>query len=175
LNFFKTWLLIPLLFLLAYVAFRWYRSPRFGNGAIAADFTAALATGDSIRLSDYRGKIVLLEFWGSWCPPCRQSSPMLRNLRKRYSQAKFKTAKGFELIIVGIDTDKTRWQTAIVNDGLQTAVNVSDLKRFDDHLALLYGVREIPSSFLIDENGVIIGVNASEIKLDELLKLRIEE
>ncbi len=174
-QFFKTWLLIPLLFLLAYVAFRWYRSPNFGNGAIAADFRAALPTGDSIRLSDYRGKIVLLEFWGSWCPPCRQSSTMLRNLHRQYSQAKFKSAKGFELIIVGIDTDKERWLTALKNDGLLHVVNVSDLKRFDDHVALLYGVKEIPSSFLIDENGVIIGVNASEIKLNELLKLRLEE
>ncbi len=174
-EFFKNWLLIPLLFLAAYLAFKWYQSPNFGNGAIAADFAAVDINGDSLRLSDYRGKIVLLEFWGSWCRPCREFSPSLRMLHQRYHKAEFATAKGYETIIVGIDTDKARWQKAVENDDLTWARHISSFQRFNDPIALLYGVKAIPASFLIDEQGRIIGVNASEIKLNELLRLRLKD
>lgn len=173
-KFFKDWLLIPLLFLAAYIGFKWYRSPNFGNGAAAPDFSAMLPSGDSIRLSDFKGKIVLLKFWGSWCGPCRESSEALRNVHNSYKSAQFANASGFQTIIVGIETDKSRWLRALEKDSLLWATNVSSIKRFQEPAALLYGVKEIPTSFLIDENGLIIGVSPSETKIKDLLDRRLQ-
>lgn len=172
-NIIKHWLFIPFVFGLAYLAYTWYKQPNFGNGAIATNFSATTLKGESIELEQFRGKIVLLYFWGSWCGPCRRSSPFLNELKQKYGNAKFKTAEGFEIIIVGIETEQERWENALSKDNLLWAHNVSSLKRFDDPIALTYGIKEIPSSFLIDEKGTIVGVNTLSSHLIELLDERV--
>lgn len=120
-------------------------------GAMAVDIVENNPEGKPIKLSDYKGKYVLIDFWASWCGPCREENP---NLVKTYQQFK---DKGFEIFGVSLDTpgDHQKWVNAITNDQL-TWPQVSDLKGWENAAAKIYGVRGIPASFLIDPAGKII-------------------
>ncbi|MBS7566098.1 AhpC/TSA family protein [Mucilaginibacter sp. Bleaf8] len=125
-----------------------------GIGAMAPDFTQNDVNGKPVKLSSFRGKYVLLDFWASWCPPCRQESP---NLVRAYN--KFKD-KNFTILSVSLDKPdaKAAWLNAIKADGL-TWTNVSDLKFWSNEAAALYYVQSIPQNFLIDPTGKIIAKN----------------
>lgn len=169
---FKELLLLPLVFLGIWLGIKWYKMPIMGQGVEAPDFTGYMADGDSLRLSDYKGQIVLLHFWGSWCGPCRQHNQHLVQLYKTYRGKSFEQETAFKILSVGIETNKQQWLRAIEKDGLEWTEHVSDIQRLSDHVALLYGIKEIPSSYLIDGKGRIIGVNPSIDELDEILTKR---
>ncbi len=114
------------------------------------------------KLSDFKGKVVLLEFWASWCMPCRQDNP---NLVNTYN--KFKT-NGFEIFAVSLDDNKENWLKAIQKDGL-TWEHVSDLNGRNNKAALLYRINGIPENMLIDKNGLIIARNLRGESLDKKL------
>lgn len=118
------------------------------------------------KLSDFNGKVVLLEFWASWCFPCRQENPNLVNTYNRFK------ANGFEIFAVSLDDNKENWLKAIQKDELYWE-NVSDLKGRNNKAALLYRVNTIPENILIDKNGLIIGRNLRgknlDIKLTEIM------
>lgn len=116
------------------------------------DFSMLNQNGMEKKLSNLNGKVVLLEFWASWCLPCRQENP---NLVKTYN--KFKT-EGFEIFAVSLDGNKDNWLNAIQNDGLNWE-HVSDLNGRNNKAALLYQINAIPENILIDKNGLIIGRN----------------
>lgn len=120
-------------------------------GQIAPDFRQQTPKGDTIRLSDFRGKYLLLDFWASWCGPCRGENP---NLVKAYDQYK---DKGFEILGVSMDNPGQRdaWLEAIEADGL-TWAQVSDLRGTKNEAAVLYGITMIPANFLLDPDGKII-------------------
>lgn len=168
----KELLLIPVIILLVWGGKKLYHIPSQSNGDLAPDFVGYLANGDSLSLSDYRGDLVLLDFWGSWCGPCRQYNKGLVEIYHKYKNTTFQKEKKFTIISVGAETNKNRWLSAIQKDGLVWPAHVSDIKNLEDHVALLYGVTEIPNSFLIDGDGQIIGVNLSEEGLEEMLALR---
>lgn len=134
-------------------------------GAIAPDFTMNDPEGKPIQLSSLRGKIVLLDFWASWCGPCRQENPNVVKLYQKYS------SKGFEILGVSLDRNKDEWLKAIKADQLSWQ-HVSDLKYWDNAVARLYSVSQIPQSFLIDKEGKIIakGLRGEQLanKLNEL-------
>lgn len=135
-------------------------------GATAPNFTQNDVNGKAVSLSDYKGKYVLVEFWASWCSPCRAESP---NLLKQY--AAFKD-KGFEILGVSVDSDKAKWLEAIKKDGL-TWPQISDLKGWDNDARKVYGISGVPANFLINPEGKIIGSHligeALNKKLAELL------
>ena len=122
--------------------------------------------GKEIALSDLRGKYVLIDFWASWCRPCRAENPNVVRLYKKYKDA------GFEVYSVSLDNNKDRWVKAIEQDGLIWPSHVSDLKGWSCAPAKEYGVRGIPFTVLIDKDGNIIAKNlrgaALENKLAEL-------
>jgi len=135
------------------------------QGAQAPEISLNTPEGEILKLSDLKGKYVLVDFWASWCKPCRIENP---NVVKAYNKYK---DKGFEILGVSLDRDKNRWLQAIAADGL-TWKHVSDLKYFQSEAALTYGVSAIPYTVLIDKEGKIIAQNlrgpSLERKLEEL-------
>ncbi len=135
-------------------------------GAIAPDFSGVEPNGDTVRLSDFRGKVVLIDFWASWCGPCRRENPNVVRAYEKYHD------KGFEIIGVSLDRDRNRWLSAIEADGLVWH-HISDLKGWKSKYAALYGVRSIPHAVLLDAEGRIVAVRlrgpALEQYLEELL------
>ena len=123
-------------------------------GNEAPNFVADDTEGNVVEFSNYIGKskYLLLDFWASWCGPCRRENP---NIVKAYEEYK---DKGFDIFAVSLDSSRDGWVAAIEKDGLDWT-NVSDLLLWDSEPAKLYGVRAIPSNFLIDENGVIVAKN----------------
>lgn len=136
------------------------KEPKIGEQFV--DFEMSDPNGISHKLSDFKGKIILLEFWASWCGPCRQETPNLVKTYKKFNP------KGFEIFAVSQDGEKDRWLMAIKNDSLNW-IHVSDLKGNDNEASLIYGVNGIPDNFLIDKNGVIIARNLRGDKLNEKL------
>lgn len=136
-------------------------------GSKFADFEQTNTKGKKIKLSNIKGKYILLEFWGSWCGPCREENP---NLVKIYNTYK---SKGFKILGVAADDNKQQWLKAIKDDQLPWE-NVSDLKGVKNKAALIYGISAFPTNYLIDDKGIIIAKDlrgdALNKKLEELLK-----
>ncbi|HAR37871.1 MAG TPA: hypothetical protein DCS09_04450 [Porphyromonadaceae bacterium] len=135
-----------------------------GIGKKAPDFTQNDPDGNPVSLSDFSGKYLLLDFWASWCGPCRQENP---NLVKAYAAYK---DKGFEILGVSLDNQdgKEAWLNAIKKDGL-TWTQVSDLNSWNNEVARSYGVRAVPQSYLIDPQGIIVAQDLRGEALDEKL------
>lgn len=133
-------------------------------GSIAPNFTQNDPTGKPVSLSSYKGKYVLLDFWASWCGPCRQENP---NVVKVYNQYK---TKNFTVLGVSLDRPdgKDAWLKAIKDDGLAWN-HVSDLQFWNNEVAALYGVRSIPGNFLIDPTGKIVARDLRGEELEQTL------
>ena len=119
-------------------------------GKPAPDFTEAYANGDSLSLSDLKGSVVLLDFWASWCGPCRRENPNVVKLYKKYKE------DGFTVLSVSLDKTKAPWLAAIEKDQLIWPYHVSDLGGWKSKVPKIYGVRGIPFTVLIDKKGNII-------------------
>lgn len=135
-------------------------------GSIAPEITQKQPDGTDLSLSKLRGKLVLIDFWASWCGPCRAENPMNRKLYEKYK------SRGFEIFGVSLDSDAGRWKGAIARDSL-TWYHVSDLGGWGSQPAKLYKVSSIPATYLIDKEGRIIakGLRGEQLKakLEELL------
>ena len=147
---------------LAFITFN--KNPKVGDKY--ADFTEPNVEGKNISLSSFQGKVVLLDFWGSWCGPCRANNP---NLVKIYLEF---NSKGFEILGVAAEVERNAWIRAIKQDGLVWQ-NVTDLQSWNNRAALIYGINKYPTNYLIDRNGKIVAKDlqgdALRDKLREIL------
>lgn len=131
-------------------------------GKTAPEFTMNNQEGKPVSLSDFRGKVLLVDFWASWCGPCRRENPNVVAAYKKFNE------KGFDILGVSLDKEKEAWVKAIDQDKL-TWNHVSDLQYWNNAASKQYGVMSIPSNVLIDQNGVIIGRNLTGEKLQNKL------
>ena len=128
-------------------------------GTIAPDFSAPNPDGKSISLKESLGKVTIIDFWASWCNPCRAENPNVVALYNEFH------AKGLNIIGVSLDKDASKWKEAIAKDKL-TWNQVSNLKEFEDPIAQAYGINAIPSTYILDANGTIVAkdLRGAELK-----------
>ena len=137
-------------------------------GEVAPAFEGPTPTGELVSLVSLKGKVTIIDFWASWCRPCRIENPNLVRLYKRMHD------KGLEIVGVSLDKNKSSWARAIEDDGLSWN-HVSNLKYWQDPIALLYGVRSIPAAFVLNKDGVIVAKNLRGAQLDAKIEELLSE
>jgi thiol-disulfide isomerase/thioredoxin len=162
----QTAILAGLVLLVAF-AWYWYRTPRFVAGETAPDIELNLANGQKASLSALRGQYTILQFWGSWCGPCRAENPFLVQLYDRYQ------SKGLAIVSIGIERNAESWQRAIQNDGLRWPAHTMESGDFDGPLARQFNIRSIPATFLLNPEGHIMGVNLRQEQLERMIREKL--
>ena len=137
-------------------------------GEVAPVFEGPNPTGELVSLASLKGKVTIIDFWASWCRPCRIENPNLVRLYNRMHD------KGLEIVGVSLDKNQSSWARAIEDDGLSWN-HVSNLKYWQDPIALLYGVRSIPAAFVLNKDGVIVAKNLRGAQLDAKIEELLNE
>lgn len=132
-------------------------------GKEAPELILPMPNDKELALSSLRGKVVLIDFWASWCGPCRKEMPNVKRCYEKYKN------KGFEILGVSLDEDKDRWLEAIQKEGM-TWPQVSDLKHWKSEAVLIYGIQSIPFTVLVDKEGKILATDLRGLELDQKLK-----
>ena len=174
LSFDRLVLILLIVVIGVYIGKYFYTQPQFVNGQKALDFSATTIDNQPFKLSDLRGSYVLLDFWGSWCGPCRMENPNWVAFNARYAGKKLAKAEAFHIVSVAIEQNEANWKQAILYDGLtwpyQIMDKTSSLKFFNAPIATLYKVRAIPSNYLISPQGMIIGVNVQPDDIEKIIE-----
>lgn len=151
------YLLIILIF--CYIAYYIYKLPKYDSGEMAQNFKSVLKNGESFQLYDLKGHYVLLDFWGSWCGPCRQENKALVSLYRETQNAVYEGGHKFYIVSIGLESKRESWEKAIIQDQLEWPHHIGCFDRFSSPEAKLYGVKEIPTKYFIDAKGHIVMVN----------------
>lgn len=149
-----------------YYLYDYYRIPDAPEGDRITELVLPDLQGQPLALSSLRGREVLVSFWASWCPPCRQENPEWAKLYNEFYPS------GFTIYSISLDRHREQWQAAIEKDGLSWPYHVSELKGWKGAVVQQFGIRSIPANFLLDEQGTILGRNLSPIQVRRLLEQR---
>jgi len=143
-------------------------------GNKAPEIMMASPKGNVITLSSLKGKLVLIDFWASWCGPCRAENPAVVAAYNKYHALNFKNGKGFEILSVSLDQNEVAWVKAIEKDKLVWLYHVSDLQGWSNAAAMRYGVNSIPTNVLVDANGIIVAKNLRGEALEKALEAQLK-
>jgi peroxiredoxin len=140
-------------------------------GEMAPEIELPNVDGEDIKLSQLKGKVVLINFGAAWCAPCRKKIPYLLEIFNNYKDSDFDNGeKGFVVFSVSLDKNEIAWKNSIEKDGTEGFINVGDMKAWKSTAAVTYNIKSIPSSVLIDGEGKIIAINLRTKDLNKKLK-----
>lgn len=166
----RTWIFIALV-VIGFLGIRFiYFQPKFMVGADIPSFTSELKNGNSFSTDELEGSYVLYDFWGSWCGPCRKENKNLVLLHEEFGNN-----PNFSIVSIAIETEEKSWEKAILQDQLDWEYHIVQTDRFKSPLAQLFGIREIPTSYMVNPKGKIAGVNMTYTEMKSFLNKQLNE
>lgn len=165
--------LLGIIFLvLAYAYYKMYVLPTSMQiGDTAPNFKCT----SGFELKSLEDHYIFLDFWGSWCGPCRKQNPQWVKLYNSYKDADFTKASGFEIVSVALEENSSSWKQAIEADGLNWPYQCIELDRMQSEIAELYDVQSLPTTFLINPNGKIVGINMTKGEIERFLQQKMTD
>lgn len=170
----QTLLVVLLGLSLVILARYFYFQPGIKVGEECPPVQASLADGSAFEMASLKGKYVLIDFWGSWCAPCRKEAPELKKFYQTWHQAGFQDASGFEMVSIAIEQAKGNWEKAMREDSVTWPIQILELDQFNSPLVKSFQVREIPTKILLDPSLRVIAVNRGFEEMAALLTSRLK-